>query len=239
MSAILARFSQAYAFFVSPSKQSRSLAESKGGHGRSSTGKGKGEQTGNSRFRKNRKAVPQDGIKGHKISKKIDKSTPSLKAKAKASKRKWNIPGMMEVYEQSQMSSTGENLEGETLIDDEPLIKCEDEDEGEGDATMVMEEDSLEPSQTTNNACLSFQDRILQRDDPRIEDWSEDEIWVFNKLVMRGHEPLLPYDLAAEFPSWPDILFSKIETKVVISNISRSTTNRTNTAPSLMCQANR
>ena len=236
MSTFLESLSRAYDFFLSPNKESRSTAESREQRSLSPTRMGKSDQSGNDRSKKTKKAIRQDRTKSIKINKHVVKSTSSTKARVNASERTWNIPGILKFYERSQMSSNGETLEGETLMDDGLSISCEAENAGA--ATIVVEEDFPEPDQRTNNANISFQDRTLQRDDPRIEDWSEDEIWVFNKLVMRGQEPLLPYELASEFASWPDILFSKDQTQFVISNISRSTTNRTNMIPSPMCQAN-
>ena len=181
------------------------------------------------------KASQQDRTKGSKIRKRANKSTPQ-KAKIKIMERNWNIPSLLKFYERSQTSSNEETLEGDTLIEDAVVIKCEDEDEDE--TTIMVEENFSESAQGTENACVSFQDRTLRLDDPRLEDWSDDEIWVLNKLVMRGQEPLLPYELASEFPSWPDILFTKNQTKIVINNISRSTTNRKKMIPSPRYQAN-
>lgn len=170
----------------------------------------------------------QDIVKGSKITKQAH--IPSSAKAKKADKRNWNFFDLLKFSGRLQTHENEDSLEGETLVDEEPPIKCELADKDE--VTMAVEETLHEPLDNGNGSCLPFEDRAFQPDDERIQDWSEDEVWVFNRLVMRGQEPILPYELASEFPSWPDALFSDEQDKVVINNISRSTINRAYTSHS-------
>ncbi len=68
--------------------------------------------------------------------------------------------------------------------------------------------------------------RVFSYDDPRVAKWTQDEIWLFNKLAMRGLEPLLPQSMAMDFQSFPDRLFSRNPSRVFLSSHQGSETGR-------------
>ena len=166
----------------------------------------------------------QDRFKANRISKGV-KVVPSSTKAQRVRKRKWNFLDLLHISGLSNNHVDKVTLEGDTLVDNEISIKCEDGGD-KSEVTAAVEETLLESYDDRSDSCLPFEDRAFHPDDERIQDWSDDEVWIFNKLIMRGQEPILPYELASEFPSWPDILFSNDPDKIVINNISRSITNR-------------
>ena len=69
---------------------------------------------------------------------------------------------------------------------------------------------------------IVIQKKAFEPEDERLKQWSADEIWVMNKLLNRGREPLLPKEMAAQFTSWPDNLFSTDPTKTFVTAIGSS-----------------
>ena len=227
MPALFANFARARGFFSS-SITTSSAAKRRGRRKPPSSKEMKGNKNGKAKSQNDTEVTGRNNVKGGKVTKRVDIPSSSTKAK-KASNQRWNFFDLLNFFERPQICSNGESLGGETLMEDEPSIKCEGETEGE--VTIVVEEELLKPIDGESDAFIPFQDVAFQPGDERIQDWSDDEIWIFNKLVMRGQEPLVPYELASEFPSWPDVLFSKDQDRVVIRNISRSTTNRAYVLP--------
>ena len=160
---------------------------------------------------------------------------PSPKKKSKFVTQKWGVARISKVYEQKVLESTEENVTDQRLDDDTFIESAESnqeikrESDNEDENMTLVDEDS--PSRDDGEAeqdanITSIKAKILQADDPRVSDWSDDEIWVFNKLVMRGREPLLPFELAQEYPSWPDILFTNNPSKTIIKPHHCSMANR-------------
>ena len=58
--------------------------------------------------------------------------------------------------------------------------------------------------------------QVAQSRELRLAGWPEDAVFLFQKLNMRGAEPLLPYDWNVDFPSLPLFLFTKSEAKQFI-----------------------
>lgn len=118
-----------------------------------------------------------------------------------------------------------DDLEGDTMIDDD-----DDDDDGsaaapghDNDLTMVVDDhDEGTKGDETAHALRSYSYRYLGRDDPRIQDWTEAERWLFAKLVDRGYEPLLHTTWILDYPTFPDQLFTNDPSKVYISNIHGS-----------------
>ena len=214
-----------------PSMRSSPAASKRGDEQKASTSDGtRSRKHANVKSQDDSRIIRRKRVNGSKITKRVNAPTSFAKAK-KADKWDWNIFNLLKYCERPQSHIDEESLEGETLVEDDRPIKCEEEDEydkeTEGVVTTVEEDTFFEPINGDTASFTPSEDKAFQPGDERIQDWSEDELWTFNKLIMRGREPLLPYELASEFPSWPDILFSRNRDKVFISNISRSTTNRT------------
>lgn len=58
--------------------------------------------------------------------------------------------------------------------------------------------------------------QVAQSRELRLAGWPEDAVFLFQKLNMRGSEPILPYDWNVDFPSLPLFLFTKSEAKQYI-----------------------
>ncbi len=229
---------RAYDYFLSPSKDRRPSAGSNQRQSLTSLDKAKSTSNGNGKPKKTKtKSNREDSSKSYRVSKHANDNSSSKK-KTKRTLQKWNLANLPQSYEQAALTSDEDDhedssFEGETFAENKENtmeIKREAESEDEN-ATLVEEEDSQSPTEAEDVSITEIQARILEADDPRIEDWSEDEIWVFNKLVMRGREPLLPFELSSEFPSWPDMLFTRNSSKIVIGNHRCSMTNRNSPQP--------
>ena len=138
----------------------------------------KGKKDGNVKFKKHAQSTRQDDVKGSKISKVVKAPSSSNKAK-QLGKRNWNIFDLLKISGNLQTHENGDCLEGDTLVDDDPPIKCEGG--GKSEVTMAVEETLHEPFDTRSDSCLPFEDQAFQPDDERIQDWSDDEVWIFNR----------------------------------------------------------
>ena len=142
-----------------------------------------------------------------------ERVTSGRVTKGKAAKRKresfWNIPIISTFFAQSDKGEESD-LYGDTVLKSE-----ESEMGSEGlDDTLVDEEMS---EQMDANDCF------LDYSDPRIRDWSLDEIWMFNKLSKRGLEPLLSKAWEWDFMSFPTALFTKNDNLIFINNLNTPT----------------
>ena len=121
----------------------------------------------------------------------------------------------------SQSNDLEENdLEGDTMInDDGPAANPRDDN----DLTMVVDDqDERIKGDGTVRDLRNYDDRYLDRDDPRIQDWTEEERWLFDKLARRGYEPLLHTTWILDYPTFPDNLFTNDQSQVYINNIHGS-----------------
>ena len=53
----------------------------------------------------------------------------------------------------------------------------------------------------------------IQSRELRLAGWPEDAVFLFQKLDMRGSEPILPHDWSVDFPSLPPFVFTRSEAK--------------------------
>lgn len=122
--------------------------------------------------------------------------------------------------DQSDDSEEGD-LEGDTMIDDAASAAGSGYDK---DLTLVV--DGHDQGIKDDDAAQSLQkynDRHLDYDDARIQEWTEEERWLFTKLSNRGYEPLLHSAWIMDYATFPDQLFTNDESQVYINNIHSST----------------
>ena len=138
----------------------------------------------------------------------------------KKSKRKsfWDISIVNNLFAQWNVKQIDQGLDGDTLIKEE-LTQGALQD---NDNTLINDEMDKQ---------IDFRDSILKYNDPRIKDWSHDEVWVFNKLSKRGFEPLLSDEWKWDFPSFPDPLFSRDKKLVFINNLATTITDGKSLSP--------
>ncbi len=112
------------------------------------------------------------------------------------------------------------DLEGDTVIDDAGSVAAAEYD---NDSTLVVDDyDEGTKGDRTAHTLQRYSDRHLDYDDPRIQEWTEEERWLFTKLTNRGYEPLLHDTWIMDYATFPDQLFTNDETQVYINNIHTS-----------------
>lgn len=107
-----------------------------------------------------------------------------------------------------------EDFEGETLLPESPLSLSYDKhgsSEDEWDAnqgTMVVDDGTYMTQHKTIDTDLERKRRDKQGRELRDAGWSEDAVFLFQKLGMRGFEPILPIDWLDDFETLPEDLFT-------------------------------
>lgn len=132
----------------------------------------------------------------------------------------WNLALWFSRSGKSQSDECEEDeLEGDTMIDDDG-DGCAAAPGYDNDITVVVDDyDEGMKSDETRHALQKYDDRYLDYDDPRIQDWTEEERWLFTKLTNRGYEPLLHTTWILDYPTFPDQLFTNDESRVYINNM--------------------
>ena len=147
------------------------------------------------------------------------------KSKTKTAEKKrasfWSLPIISTLFAQNADQKTEVDLDGDTVMKEE-LSETSSED---NDHTLVNDD---------MNEQLDFTDRFFDYNDPRVKEWSFDEVWMFNKLSRRVLEPLLSESWQWDFESYPDSLFTKHEKLVFINNLNTSITDGKISPPSLL-----
>lgn len=132
-----------------------------------------------------------------------------------------------------------DGLEGSTIIEDAPM----DRSPGTADDTTLIEDDCREdhprfatPSEDaatdsspgTEDDTRLIEDEFTKDQDPfanpsdevQTDDYTEDEMWLHQKLVRRGEEPLFHNAWGLDFPTFPEDLFTLDHSKIFIYSIS-------------------
>ena len=142
----------------------------------------------------------------------------------------WNVALWFSRSGESQSESQSESCEEDELLEGDTMI---DDDNGsaaaatlgayDNDVTVVVDDyDEGVKGDETRHALQKYGDRYLDYDDPRVQDWTEEERWLFTKLTNRGYEPLLHTTWILDYPTFPDQLFTSDESRVYINNIHGS-----------------
>lgn len=152
------------------------------------------------------------GVKGSRVT----KPTPSKKQSAKSKGKFW-ARVLPKFLSKNTSNEAQDEFEGTTLFDEDQFDALDNED---NEATL-LDPDVSPGAQLPNPAPNAAADED-QYYTPTAEDlkvmkkWSKDEVWLFQKLNMRGLEPLLPSTWDFEFVTVPDKLFSDDDSKVLI-----------------------
>ena len=150
-------------------------------------------------------------VKGSRITK-----SPNTKDKRNSF---WGLELLSNLFRKELKEERTEDLEGDTYVEDEEPLPTIEHD---NDFTLVEDYEEEDKAENTKRALKDVNDRYLDYSDPRIKEWTGEEIWLFNKLQNRGAEPLLISTWTLDFPTFPDQLFSKDEDQVFIKNIHTS-----------------
>lgn len=134
----------------------------------------------------------------------------------------WNLALWFGGSSKSQSDEReGEDLEGDTMIDDagsaaapgydnDHTLVEDDYDEG------IKDDESVRPPQKYSVGRFDYNNSSIQ-------EWTEEERWLFTRLRNRGYEPLLHDTWIIDYPQFPDQLFTNDEDQVYINNIHSST----------------
>ena len=114
-----------------------------------------------------------------------------------------------------------DDLEGDTMIDDTGSATPPGYD---NDLTLVADnyEEGIKSDHQTERSLQDYRERILDYNDASIQEWTEEERWLFTKLRNRGYEPLLHDTWIIDYPQFPDQLFTNDEKQVYINNTHSS-----------------
>lgn len=117
--------------------------------------------------------------------------------------------------------ATYEDFEGETLIPTSPSVQQSVKTTGSSanerdanDSTMVLDDGKY--MTTTFDVEKEIQRREAQGAELRASGWSEDAVFLFQKLGMRGLEPLLPIAWLDDLDTLPGDLFTAKDDKVFL-----------------------
>lgn len=121
-----------------------------------------------------------------------------------------------------------EEMEGDTLTPQSPLSPDEDEfgsPDEEWDAnedTIVVDDGRYMEQSKKIDLGAELSRRTKQARELRDTGWSEDAVFLFQKLAMRGMEPLLPDDWFVDFAALPGDLFTNNIDKAFIRPVHGS-----------------
>ena len=148
------------------------------------------------------------GVKGSKITK-HQVATPGKSAKSQG--KFWDrlLPGILN---QSPNKEIMDDFEGSTLVGDNADIKTEHSvDDNRSSHTDLDGNTIVEPTPYWRNLSKIppiSDGPITDLNDERMKEWSNDEVWLFEKLNMRGFEPLMEATWHMDFVTLPIKLFS-------------------------------
>ena len=159
----------------------------------------------------NRKEVHIHSVKGSRITKN------SPKKSSKKPGRRSNYWGLHSLFARNE---TGEaevrrdeaDLEGDTLIENPAILQGSN---FENDTTIIADiDDALEDLEVTAEL----------GDEPHdYAGWTEDEIWLLERINMLGSEPLLHLTWALDFPTLVAELYTMDDSRVLIKAINGNT----------------
>lgn len=116
-----------------------------------------------------------------------------------------------------------DELEGDTLIHESVETPPKESSEIDWDAnedTMVVDDGRYMEQQKTIDREKERARQEVQARELRQAGWPEDAVFLFQKLGLRGFEPLLPDDWVNDFPTLPVDLFTHSEDKAFVKTES-------------------
>ena len=151
---------------------------------------------------------------------KVDRWAPATPASSD-SLNETLLPPSPPTFLHRKQEDTYYDFEGDTLVHD--TVEGFPEDGGAdgwdaNDNTMLVDDGQyMESHRPIDHTKEQFRQE-LQSHELRLAGWPEDAVFLFQKLNMRGSEPLLPYDWNIDFPSLPMFMFTRIVAKQFIKS---------------------
>ena len=118
----------------------------------------------------------------------------------------WGLQFLSGLFGKEQDGKGDGELEGDTLV--------EDEDE----STLVEDTEKLSKSESASLHFEELSHQSLSFYEPQIQQRTDGETWLFNRLSRLGREPLLPPSWAMDFPTFPADLFTSDPARVLVNN---------------------
>lgn len=147
------------------------------------------------------------------------KGSRVVKANGKNGKEKrksfWGLQFLSGLFGKEQDKKDHDELEGDTIVEDEDPIHTTELD---NDLTLVEGNEELNKADSASLQTEDLSDRNLSFHDPQIQQRTEEETWLFNRLSRLGREPLLPRSWNMDFPTFPAYLFSSDPARVFVNN---------------------
>ncbi len=123
----------------------------------------------------------------------------------------WGLQLLSGLFGKEQDEKGDDELEGDTIVEDEDPVPAIEPD---NEITLVEDnEEVIEafPFEEQSDQGLSYNDAQVQQR-------TNEETWLFNKLSRLGREPLLPRSWNMDFPTFPAYLFSSDPARVFLNN---------------------
>lgn len=156
------------------------------------------------------------GVKGSRIAK-YSTQRPATRPTSSTTPRK--IMALLSSLLYSQESDdVGDGLEGSTIIEDAPT-------DGSPMNRSPLHKSPGAEDETTLVEDIYGKDYARSGtpdDEVQTEDYTEDEMWLHQKLVRRGEEPLFHNAWRLDFPTFPEELFTLDHSDIFIHSISKN-----------------
>lgn len=154
-------------------------------------------------------------VRGSRVTK-CQVATPKSTAKSVKSKVKFWERVLPRILYQSPQKEAEDEFEGSTLIEDDRYIKEEPsvDDNLEGDTILGSPQHELtKPPQKVAAS-------VVEPEDKRSKEWSKNEVWLLEKLNLRGLEPLMDATWHLDFPVLAPVLFTYDPSRTFINSAS-------------------
>lgn len=160
---------------------------------------------------KGRKEVYIHSVKGSRIIKNSPKKSSKKPGRHSVN---WGLQSLFAKNEtgEAEVRRDDADLEGDTLIEDTAILQGSN---FENDTTIIADiDDALEDPEVTAEL----------GDEPHdYAGWTEDEIWLLERINMLGSEPLLHLTWALDFPTLVPELYTMDDSRVLIKAINGNT----------------
>ena len=120
----------------------------------------------------------------------------------------WGLQLLFGLFGKEQDEKGDDELEGDTVVEDEDPIPATELD---NDFTLVEDNEESIIFEELSDQSVSYYD-------PQVQQRTDEDSWLFNKLSRLGREPLLPRSWNMDFPTFPAYLFSSDPARVFVNN---------------------
>lgn len=105
----------------------------------------------------------------------------------------------------------------------EPHVRWKMEDDEDGKEQQIKtdgrEDFQLVVDDVAEGEQVPTKQKLISSADPRFQDWADEEIWIYNRLMNRGNEPVMPAEWKAFFNTFPEAMFTDDSSKSLISSL--------------------